>query len=658
MAKSLTHKQYLNLYKSLLLPRLIEEQMLLFLRKGKISKWFSGIGQEAISVGITSALKSNDVILPMHRNLGVFTTRNVDLETLFSQLMNKKDGFTKSRDRTFHFGCPDKHIIGMISHVAAMLPVANGYGFAFQINKEKRVAVAFVGDGATSEGDFHEALNLAAVWNLPVIFVIENNGYALSTPTNQQYACTNLIDRAVGYGMKSLSLDGNDLLDVYHQFGKIVKKTRNGEGPYLVEAKTFRMRGHEEASGVDYVPEKLINSWNKKDPVLRFETQLKSKKVIDENGIKKIKQNLLSTIIPILDKVSSKPESSSTENEEINDVYSPPGFKIKNPSKKKREIRYIDAIKECLDQKLEDDSSVLFYGQDIAEYGGVFKVSEGFLKKFGNDRIRNTPIIESGLVGMGLGVSLNGLKPVIEIQFADFITCAFNQIVNNLAKNYYRWGSSVNVTIRMPSGGGMGAGPFHSQNPEAWFCHVPGLKVVVPSNPMDAKGLLNSAIDDPNPVLFFEHKALYRSQIGEVPENLYHIELGKAKRVKEGDSLTIICYGLAVHWAIDAVDSLGEYEGRIEIIDLRTLIPWDKDLIRASVQKTGRVLILHEDHLTGGFGAEISAWISEHCFEYLDAPVTRLGSLDTPIPANEKIEKDVFWPKNQIHSSLTQSLNY
>lgn len=654
----MTNKQFLKLYKDLLYPRLIEEQMLLFLRKGKISKWFSGIGQEAVSVGVVSALKDDDVVLPMHRNLGVFTSRKVNLEKLFSQLMNKKDGFTKSRDRTFHFGCTEKNIIGMISHVGAMLPVANGFGYAFQLKKVKRIAVVFVGDGATSEGDFHEAMNLASVWKLPVIFVIENNGYALSTPTSEQYACKNLVDKAIGYGMTGVTLDGNNVLDVYEKISEIAQQIRKGAGPYLIEADTFRMRGHEEASGIDYIPQEIIRKWKKKDPIIQLEKKLLSKKIIDQKTIKKYRNDILNEIIPLLDKVTSKPDASSSKTEELNDVYRTPDYKLIKPDRKQRKIRYIDAIKECLEQKLEQDRKVVFYGQDVAEYGGVFKVSEGFLQKFGSDRIRNTPIIESGLVGMGLGLSLNKFKPVIEIQFSDFITCAFNQIVNNLAKTYYRWGGSINVTIRMPSGGGMGAGPFHSQNPESWFCHVPGLKVIVPSNPYDAKGLLNSAIDDPNPVLFFEHKALYRKLNGFVPNNLYHIEIGKAKIVTTGDSLTIICYGLAVHWAVEASEKMGGSGKRIEIIDLRTLIPWDKELIESSVQKTGRVLILHEDHKTGGFGAEISAWISEHCFEYLDAPVLRLGSLDTPIPANEKIEKDIIWPKNQITSTLTACLEY
>jgi len=658
MPFNLKKSEYLNLYRKMIIPRLIEEQMLLFLRKGKISKWFSGIGQEAISVGLTSAVKSDDIILPMHRNLGVFTTRNVDYEKLFSQLMNRKGGFTKGRDRSFHFGALEYNIVGMISHLAAMFPVANGFGYGFKLKNESRIAIAFIGDGATSEGDFHEALNHASVWKLPVLFIIENNGYALSTPISQQYNCNNLIDKAQGYGIPGKIIDGNNIIEVYQEISEISEFIRNGNGPYLIEAKTFRMRGHEEASGTKYISQELLNKWKKKDPILQLENLLISKNWINKASIKKIKLDILDEIQPVLDIVSEREKDISTSQFELNDVYKQSNYKLNPPIEKVKKMRYVDAIQEGLFQKLSSDESVVVYGQDIAEYGGVFKITEGFLEKFGNNRVKNTPIIESGLIGMGLGLSLCGLKPIIEIQFSDFVTCGFNQIVNNLAKTHYRWGENVNVTIRMPYGGGMGAGPFHSQCPESWFFHVPGLKILAPSNPMDAKGLLNSAIDDPNPVLFFEHKGLYRGIKGEVPLNDYHIEIGKANIVQEGNDLSIFCYGLAVHWAIEVSKKLKKNGYDIEIIDLRTLLPWDKDCIQKSVKKTGRVLIIHEDHITGGIGSEISAWISEHCFEFLDAPITRLGSLDTPIPANEFIEKEIFWPKKNILPTIEKLIEY
>jgi 2-oxoisovalerate dehydrogenase E1 component len=658
MTVKLTKSEYLKLYLQMLIPRLIEEQMLLFLRKGKISKWFSGIGQEAISVGLTSAINFDDVILPMHRNLGVFTTRNVDYEKLFSQLMNRKGGFTKGRDRSFHFGAMEYNIVGMISHLAAMLPVANGFGYGFQLKNESRIAVAFIGDGATSEGDFHEALNHASVWKLPVLFIIENNAYALSTPTTQQYNCKDLIDKAKGYGIPGKIINGNNAVEVFSEISEISDYIRKGNGPYLIEAKTFRMRGHEEASGTKYIPKELMNKWAQKDPILHLEKILKLKKWINDKSIENLKLEILEEIQPIIDNVSEKEKDVSNIQTELNDVYKKSNYLINLPATEFVEMRYVDAIQEGLFQKLSKDKSIVIYGQDIAEYGGVFKVTNGFLEKFGNTRIKNTPIIESGLIGMGLGLSLSGMKPVIEIQFSDFVTCGFNQIVNNLAKTHYRWGENVNVTIRMPYGGGMGAGPFHSQCPESWFFRVPGLKIVAPSNPKDAKGLIISAIDDPNPVLFFEHKGLYRGIKGEVPKNDYHIEIGKANIIQDGIDLSIICYGLAVHWSIEVCKKLADKGYKIEIIDLRTLLPWDKECIQKSVKKTGRVLIIHEDHITGGIGAEISAWICENCFEYLDAPVTRLGSLDTPIPANEFIEKEIFWPKKNILPTIEKLIEY
>ena len=648
----------LYLYRQMLVPRIIEEQMLLFLRKGKISKWFSGIGQEAISVGVTEALNSDDIILPMHRNLGVFTSRNVDLEKLFSQLMNKKGGFTKGRDRSFHFGELKYNIVGMISHLAAMLPVANGFAYGFQLDNKKRVAVAFVGDGATSEGDFHEALNHAAVWNLPVLFIIENNGYGLSTPVEQQYKCKDLIDKAKGYGILGNIVDGNNIEDVFKSTQLAVKHIQKGNGPFLIEAKTFRIRGHEEASGTKYVSKELIDYWAKKDPILQLENYLLKENWINQKNIDDLKKSLLSEIQPILDRVSLKSKDSSTAEIELNDVYADSFYQIKKPSKNSDTKRYIDAIQEGLYQKMESDQDVVIYGQDIAEYGGVFKITKGFLEQFGPKRVKNTPIIESGLIGMGLGLSLNGKKPIIEIQFSDFVTCGFNQIVNNLAKTHYRWGEAVNVTIRMPYGGGMGAGPYHSQCPESWFYHVPGLKIVAPSFPEDAKGLIIAAIDEPNPVLFFEHKGLYRGSKGSVPVNQYHTEIGKAKIVNTGDDLTIVCYGLAVHWALEAAEKLVKENIHIEVIDLRTLLPWDKETVKQSVEKTGRLLVIHEDNITGGIGAEITAWVGEYCFEYLDAPVSRLGSLDIPIPANEIIEREIFWPKNKIIPKIENIIKY
>ena len=653
---SLSNSELKKIYYYLKLPRNIEEKMLLLLRQGKLSKWFSGIGQEAIAVGTTYALKKDDYILPMHRNLGVFTTRELDLEKLFSQLMGKEGGYTKGRDRTFHFGDMQNNIIGMISHLAAMLPVANGLALSFKIKKQNNIAVSFVGDGSTSEGDFHEALNLAAVWELPVIFIIENNGYGLSTPNKEQFKCNDLVDKAKGYGIIGDIVNGNDILDVYNMIKKYSDLIKKKPQPVLIEAKTFRIRGHEEASGIKYVPKKLIDKWKKEDPIMKFEKVLLNKKIITKKSILKINDEINKKIDVVLDKVVKKNKPYSTVENELKDVFLDKKFeKISTSSNNKKELRFVDSIKNSLYLKMKKDKKVLLIGQDIAEYGGVFKVTEGFLKDFGRDRVRNTPIVESGAIGTALGLSLGGYKPVVELQFADFVSNGFNQIVNNLAKTYYRWGQSINVTLRLPTGAGIGGGPFHSQSNESTFFHIPGIKIVYPSNPYDAKGLLLSSIDDPNPVMFFEHKALYRSSRSLVPDDIYNIELGKLKVLEEGTDLTVVCYGLAVNWI---KEYLNKSNYSIEVIDLRTLVPLDKEGIVNSVKKTNRVLILHEDNLTGGVGAEISSIISENCFEYLDAPVMRLASIDTPVPFTDDIEQDIYFPKSKINDAIEYLINY
>ncbi len=654
----LSATQLKTLYYHLLLPRRIEERMLKLLRQGKISKWFSGIGQEAIAVGTTFALRSQDVILPMHRNLGVFTTRGVPLKKLFRQLMGKEGGFTRGRDRTFHFGALEYGIVGMISHLAAMLPVADGFGVAFQLKAQDRVAVAFTGDGATSEGDFHEALNLAAVWKLPVIFLIENNGYGLSTPTSEQYACERLADRAIGYGMVGVQIDGNNVLEVYRTIQEAAERARAGEGPTLVEAVTFRMRGHEEASGTRYVPPELFEYWRKRDPIDRYRQFLQNEGLWSASLDQEVETQIAGEIEEALQDALEAPLPTSTVERELADVYAPSPVKTTIPRGPKKEIRYIDAISQALWQKMEADPAVLLMGQDIAEYGGVFKVTEGFVERFGKARVRNTPIIESGAIGAALGLALEGFKPVVEMQFADFVSCGFNQIVNNLAKTHYRWGAPVNVTIRLPSGGGIGAGPFHSQNTEAWFLHVPGLKLVAPATPEDAKGLLMAAIDEPNPVLFFEHKALYRSVRGEVPETPYTIEIGKGLIRRPGRDLTIVTYGMGVHWALEAAEQMAREGVAIEVVDLRSLLPWDKDLVLASLNRTSRILILHEATLTGGVGAEISATIAREGFQLLDAPVYRVASLDTPVPFSKQLEWEVFLPRQRLLPAIRELLAF
>ena len=652
--KNISQEEQLFLYKSLVRPRLIEEKMLILLRQGKISKWFAGMGQEAISVGLTLALDEDEYIMPMHRNLGVFTSRNIPLTKLFAQWQGKKSGFTKGRDRSFHFGTNEYHILGMISHLGANLGVANGVAVGHLLNKENKIAVAFSGDGGASEGDFHEALNVAAVWDLPVLFVVENNGYGLSTPSKEQFACKQFIDKGIGYGMEAVQIDGNNIIEVYKTVKKLAKKMRKNPKPILLECMTFRMRGHEEASGTKYVPQELFDLWAKKDPILNFENFLLSSKTLTETLKEEIHSGIKEEIDSALKTVFAEPEIIPNKEEEIKDVFAEYEYQEITPSEKTSDKRLIDAISDGLRQSMERHENTVFMGQDIAEYGGVFKISDGFLEQFGKERIRNTPITESSILAAGLGLSLKGFKAIVEMQFSDFVSCGFNQIVNNLAKTHYRWGQNVDVVVRMPTGAGVAAGPFHSQSTEAWFFKVPGLKIVYPSSPREAKGLLAECINDPNPVLFFEHKNLYRSINEEVPDDYYTLPIGLANKVKDGKDMCIITYGWGVLKAIEIVEELGL---DCAILDLRTLLPWDKESVIEIVKQTNKVLVLHEDTLTGGIGAEIAAYISEHCFQDLDAPVMRIGSMDTPIPFAASLEQQ-FLPWDELKEKLVELSQY
>lgn len=645
-----------SIYRELLTPRMIEEKMLVLLRQGKIAKWFSGIGQEAISVGCGLALQKDEFILPMHRNLGVFTTRGIPLNRLFSQWQGKPGGFTKGRDRSFHFGTIDYHIVGMISHLGPQMGVADGIALSDLIQKKQKVTAVFSGDGGSSEGDFHESLNVAAVWNLPVIFIVENNGYGLSTPSSEQFKMKQFIDKGIGYGMEAVQIDGNNILESYSTFLRLAESIRKNPRPVLVECLTFRMRGHEEASGTKYVPQSLFDEWGKKDPLLNYENFLLEQKVIDSVFIELTRREIKSEIEKNLEVTYAEVNPKANTQTELDDIYHPPTLTTIPPaSNAKTEKRFLDAISDSMKLAMRKHKNLVIMGQDIAEYGGVFKATLGFVEEFGKDRVRNTPLCESAIIGAAQGLAINGMKSIVEMQFADFVTCGFNQIINNLAKTHYRWGQSIDVVIRMPTGAGVNAGPFHSQSNEAWFVHTPGLKVVYPAFPSDAKGLLLAAIEDPNPVMFFEHKALYRSISENVPDDYYTIEIGKAKLIAEGKDVTIISYGFGVHWAMEILKKHPQISA--DLIDLRTLLPWDKETVQNSVHKTGRAIILHEDTLTGGIGGEIAAYIAEKCFESLDAPVIRSASLDTPVPMNADLEVN-FLPKERFEKQLLELINY
>ena len=657
---SLSNEELIHLYESILWPRMIEEKMLVLLRQGKISKWFSGIGQEAIAVGATLAMDPTEWIMPLHRNLGVFTSRKMPLTDLFKQWQGDRSSYSKARERSFHFGSKAHHVCGMISHLGPQLAIADGVALAYQQRGQLKASMAFTGDGGTSEGDFHEALNVAAVWNLPVIFIIENNGYGLSTPTNEQYKCDHLVDRAKGYGMEGIRIDGNNILEVYQTVKGVRDYCINQQKPYLIECDTFRMRGHEEASGVKYVPKQLMETWSLKDPIKNYEQFLIHENVLTEMQVAEIRNRFKEQLEEDLRKAMEPEIFEPTIAAELEDVFAPipasniPDYSLVETTQKTNK-RFIEAISDALRQSMEKYPEMIIMGQDIAEYGGAFKITEGFVDQFGKQRIRNTPICESAIIGAALGLSMEGVKSLVEMQFADFVTVAFNQIVNNLAKMHYRWGQNADVVVRMPTGGGVGAGPFHSQSNEAWFTHVPGLKVVYPSNPTDAKGLLIAALAEPNPILYFEHKALYRSIEEAIPDAMYQIEIGKAHIVQAGTDATIITYGMGVLWA--KAYQQAQLDQSIYILDLRTLSPLDYTAIELAVKATGKLMLLHEDNLTGGIGGEISAWVAEHCFEFLDAPIMRCASLDTPIPFNKTLEKQ-YMANDRLHEMMERLLNF
>ena len=455
--------------------------------------------------------------------------------------------------------------------------------------------------------------------------------------------------------MESHIIDGNNMLEVYNKLDVLATSMRENPRPVLLEFKTFRMRGHEEASGTKYVPQELMDVWAVRDPVNNYREYLKAEKVLTDEYDEALRAELKKEIDEHYLQASAEPAIEASLHEELNDVYKPYTYEEFTPQGTSENVRMIDAISQGLRQSMERHDNLVIMGQDIAEYGGAFKITDGFVAQFGKERVRNTPICESAIVSAGMGLSINGYKSVIEMQFADFVSTGFNPIVNYLSKVHYRWQENADVVVRMPCGAGVQAGPFHSQTNEAWFTKTPGLKVVYPAFPYDAKGLLATAINDPNPVMFFEHKALYRSMYQDVPTDYYTLPFGKASLIKEGDDVTIISFGAGVHWALETLGKNPDIKA--DLLDLRTLQPLDTEAIFASVKKTGKAIILQEDSLFGGVASDIAAMIMENCFEYLDAPVKRVGSLESAIPFTKALE-DQYLPKLRFETALTELIAY
>ena len=694
-------------YALMRLTRVLDSRFESLLLTGRVTKWYSEVGNEATTVPAGLALEAGDALCTLHRDLGAILAVYLDpartfpglgpgrlwnepdgrrpdpeeiLHRLASQLLGRDQGFSRGVERSFHYGYldPEAGILhpGMISHLGAMIPVAAGCAFAFRQAGSDRVALNFIGDGGTSTGDFHEGLNIAAVWRLPLVLVIENNRYAFSTPTSLQYASERLSDRAAGYGMAGETVDGNDPDAMAEAMARAVERARAGEGPTLIEAMLGRMRGHSEGDdSLKVVPEDELERYLSEDPVPAYPRRLEEEGVLDAETRSAVEARSKELVERVLDRALAGPPprpetarrpvfapatataaasvqaaapASEARGEAAGESLLPPA---EGP------VTYVEAIHRGLAEEMERDEAVVLLGQDIGVFEGAFRVTRG-LHEHWPERVLDTPIAESGTLGIAIGASLLGLRPVVEMQFADFVTCGFNQLVNVAAKLYYRWQVPCPLVVRLPSGGGVGAGPFHSQNPEGWFAHVPGLKVICPAGAADARALLKAAIRDPNPVLFFENKYLYRRIKEELPAGDDVARLGEARVMRPGGDLTLVAYGATTWIALEAAEALAADGVEAEVIDLRTLVPFDEETVLASVRKTGRALIVHEDELTGGFGAEVAARIASEAFSWLDAPVRRLAYPDRPSPYAKVLERELLPDWEKVLAAARELLAY
>lgn len=665
---------------------------------GRVSKWYSEVGNEATTVPAGLALEPGDALCTLHRDLGAILAVYLDagrifpgfdfgavdpqkpepvaiLRRLACQLLGKGDGFSQGVERSFHYGylAPDEDIlhVGMISHLGSMIPVAAGCAFAFQQDGSDRVAINFIGEGGTSTGDFHEGLNMAAVWKLPLILVIENNRYAFSTPADLQYAAEKLSDRGVGYGIAAGTVDGNDPDAMAEAYDRAVARARRGDGPTLIEAMLGRMRGHSEGDdSLKVVPKEDLERYVAADPVPGYRRRILDEGVADEATVERLEQRVKDLVEEAIGQaLEASPPTAETARRAVFAPVpepSPVGPSASGPVSETmledaRESTYVEAVTRALWEEMERDEKVVLLGQDIGVFEGAFRVTRGFHERWPH-RVFDTPIAESGTIGIAVGASLLGYRPVVEMQFADFVSCGFNQLVNVAAKLFYRWQIPCPLVVRLPSGGGAGAGPFHSQNPEGWFAHTGGLKVVCPATAHDALGLLKASIRDPNPVLFFEHKFLYRrikEKLTSAPGETDGVgRLGEAAIRREGTDLTLVAYGASVWAALDAAREL-ETEGiSAEVVDLRTLVPFDEETVLASVKKTSRVLIVHEDQLTAGFGAEVAARVADGGFTDLDAPVRRVAYPDRPSPFAKALEQELLPGKDKVLAAARELMSF
>lgn len=644
-------------YRFMLLTRRFEARISALGKEGKlVGGFFSSLGQEAISVGTTLALKPEDWVAPMIRNIGTVLVRGYTPAELFSQFLARRGGPNRGKDSNLHFGDPAHGVVGCISHLGPLVPIMTGVAMAGRMRGQGRVTMTYLGEGGCSVGDFHEGLNLAAVQKAPFVLVVENNGWSYSTPLESQTLVKDIASRAVGYGIRGLIGDGNDVVEVWKLTRRAVEDARAGGGPQLLEFKTFRRKGHAEHDDAKYVPREQVEAWTARDPIDRFEAWLR------DHG--KMTDAERRAIHGQIDRELAEGERIAAADrppdpaEAIRGVYADDAIVAVTPWARREgdpvtaeptevvppdaggDVTYLEAIRRALFEEMERDDRVFCIGEDIGSYGGAFRVTQGLLEKFGAARVIDTPIAESATVGAALGAALAGMRPVVEFQFIDFISCAFNMIVQFVAKMRWRTGQAAPMVLRGPCGAGVHAGPFHSQTPEMWFVHTPGLKVVMPATPADARGLLKAAIRDDDPVVFLEHKYLYRRIKGSLPGGEGIVPIGRAALRAEGDDLTIVTYGAMVHTVMAALPDLGL---SAEVIDLRTLCPLDRGAVVRSVRKTHKLMIVHEDTRTGGIAGEIAAVVNEEAFDALDGPIVRVTAPDAPVPFSPNLE-EAFLP--------------